>query len=309
MTRSKTPTNVDFPKTVKIATHNGVFHADEVFAIAVLQIYFEQQSKKIKIIRTRDLKLVSKCHMAVDIGGKYDSATNQFDHHQKNKPTGRKNLIPYASFGLIWKHFGRKIVSNKKVHEKVENKLVLPIDALDNGVAISEPKFAGLREFGVTQSLSALGVAYKDGNLDLAFQKALEFAKLIISGEIIKAESKVKDEKAVTSEIVRQMEPEILILEKYYSWDSVVSKYKKIKLVIFPDSFSNNWCIQVAKDDPDKFDSDRISFPSTWRGLFDRELANISGTTDSVFCHAGGFFAVARSKESAIELASKTITQ
>lgn len=126
-------------KKVTIATHDGIFHADEVFALAVLKLYFEQEKKNVQIIRTRDLEQIYQADMAVDVGGEYSKARNKFDHHQKQKPTGRKNGIPYASFGLIWKHFGKKITSNKKLWEAIERKLVTPVDALDNGVNLSTP--------------------------------------------------------------------------------------------------------------------------------------------------------------------------
>ena len=70
-------------KIVKIATHDGVFHADEVFALAVLKLYFEKEHKQIEIIRTRDLERISSCDIAVDVGGKYSHKEQVYDHHQK----------------------------------------------------------------------------------------------------------------------------------------------------------------------------------------------------------------------------------
>jgi len=71
---------------VKIATHSGFFHADEVFAIAVLKLYFQKQSKDIEVVRTRNLETIASCDIAVDVGGGYDPDKDTYDHHQKEKP-------------------------------------------------------------------------------------------------------------------------------------------------------------------------------------------------------------------------------
>ena len=48
-------------------------------------------------------------------------------------------------------------------------------------------------------------------------------------------------------------------------------------------------------------------FPKSWSGKRGEELAEITGVKDAVFCHNDIFFAVAKSKEGAIELAKKAI--
>lgn len=294
-------------KKVTIATHDGIFHADEVFALAVLKLYFETEKKEVQIIRTRDLEQIYQADTAVDVGGEYSKLKNRFDHHQKQKPTGRKNGIPYASFGLIWKHFGKKITSNKKVWEAVERKLVTPIDALDNGVNLSTPIYKGINEYTNAYIISAISSAFEKDQSHLAFEKALEFAGLVVIGEIKKAEAKIEGEKLVAEEITKQGKPAVLVLEKYITWEVAVSKCKNIKLVIFPDNDSTRWCIQAARDNLEVFGGDRISFPKGWRGLSNEDLVAVSGITDSVFCHTGGFFAVAKSKTAAAEMAIKTI--
>lgn len=296
-------------KKITIATHDGIFHADEVYAIAVLSLYFAQERQEIEIIRTRDLEKISAANIVVDVGGTYSRAKKRFDHHQKAKPSPRSNGIPYAAFGLIWKSYGKKITTSREVWENVETKLVMGIDALDNGQKISTPLFNGVYEFASSQLFSAIGMAYPDDKIDEAFNKALEFAKLVLLGEIKKSEAKIEGEKTITTEIIKQGEPAVLVLEKYATWSVAVSKFKKIKLVIFPDKFSNNWCIQAAADKVDDFNSDRIHFPKSWRGLLNEDLVLASGVIDSAFCHGGGHFAVVKSKQSAIEMANKVIAE
>ncbi len=296
-----------FMKIVKVATHDGVFHADEVFALAVLKLCMEKEDTKIEIIRTRNMEIISSCDMAVDVGSEYNNVKRKYDHHQIDKPATRKNGIPYASFGLIWKHFGCQLTSNKDVWEAIEQKLVLPIDALDNGVSISVPVFKDIYEFSIAQVISSISMFYSEDQ-DIAFGKAVEFAMMIVVGEIRKAENKIEGEEIVTKEIKNQGEPKMLILDKYISWEVAVSKFKNVKLVIFPDKRPDRWCIQAARDDLEIFNQDRISFPKDWRGLADEELTATSGISGSVFCHTGGFFAVTKTKQSAINFAFKAIS-
>lgn len=292
---------------MKIATHDGVFHADEVFALAVLKLYFEKDDTQVEIVRTRDLSIISKCDVAVDVGGEYDKERMKFDHHQKDKPGKHNNGLPYASFGLVWKDFGDTITSSELVREMVETRLVSPIDAIDSGVSISTPIYDGVYEFGVGQVMSAISAVFGDDESGLAFERALEVARLVILGEIAKAEAKIEGEMKVVEEIQKQKEPDILILDSYVNWEVAVSKCKNIKLVVYPDKESTRWCIQVARDNLEIFGQDRINFPENWRGLSNSELVQVSGVFGSLFCHTAGFFAVANDKESALELAQKTI--
>ncbi len=294
-------------ETIKIVTHDGIFHCDELFALAVLIIYFKKEKKKIEVIRARDTEKIALADIVVDVGGKYDPDKKRFDHHQASVDLVRENGIPYASFGLVWKHYGHKITSSKEVAEKIEQKLVLPVDALDNNIKLSTPITKGLSEYALHQTISAIGMAYGDNKLDKAFKKSLELAVLVLTGEIKRVELKLLGEIMVTNEIIKQGHPEYLVLEKYFAWDNAVSKYKNIKLVIFPDKSSTNWCIQTARDNGEDTVDDRIKFPVEWRGLEKKDLAEVSQIAGSVFCHKGGFFAVVTSKEDAISMAQKVV--
>ena len=74
-----------------IATHNKMFHADEVTAIALLQVFkdFEIEVERI----CHDSKDFSKYDFVIDISKTFDGK-KYFDHHQYK---GGK-----SSAGLIW---------------------------------------------------------------------------------------------------------------------------------------------------------------------------------------------------------------
>jgi uncharacterized UPF0160 family protein len=91
-----------------VVTHNGRFHTDDVFAVAVLELVFEK-SHNIEIIRTRDEKIIKTADIVVDVGGEYNPEKNKFDHHQLGGAGTHDNKIPMASVGLVWKKYGQML--------------------------------------------------------------------------------------------------------------------------------------------------------------------------------------------------------
>src|SRR3989344_7953949 len=91
---------------IKVITHNGDFHADDVFAMASLMLLHKN---KIEIMRTRDEAIINKgANYVIDVGGIYDDERNIFDHHQSGGAGERSSGIPYASFGLLWSTKGQR---------------------------------------------------------------------------------------------------------------------------------------------------------------------------------------------------------
>ena len=96
----------------KLVTHDGSFHADDVFACASLLLLLEKKGKKFEIIRTRDEEMLKKGDYVFDIGRVYDANKNRFDHHQSNFKEKRKNSIPFSSFGLESENLGSVVLDN-----------------------------------------------------------------------------------------------------------------------------------------------------------------------------------------------------
>lgn len=95
----------------KIGTHNGRFHADEVFAVMMLK-NFTESFREAEIVRTRDPKLLATLDIVVDVGAVYDPATLRFDHHQKTftETFSEEFSTKLSSCGLIYRHFGMEIL-------------------------------------------------------------------------------------------------------------------------------------------------------------------------------------------------------
>ena len=72
-------------------------NADDVFSVAALKYIYPS----FKLIRTRDMELISKADVVIDVGGEHNPETGRFDHHQRGGAGARENGIPFSSFGLI----------------------------------------------------------------------------------------------------------------------------------------------------------------------------------------------------------------
>lgn len=293
--------------TIKIATHSGFYHADELFAIAALIANLQKEGKQVEIVRTRDIDVAFACDYCVDVGREYDPSKNHYDHHQVDDSLIRNNNIPYAAFGLIWKHFGRKLVSSDEIFDIIEQKLVQPIDAMDNAVTLSTRNFDGVNEYNIANAIYAISQSHGIQNLDKSFYDCLLICEQILSGEIKQAEEKHQSRLAVVAEINKQNTPTILILEKYHAWKDVVMEHPEIKFVMYPDVNTSNWYLQPAKNTKDDFGGYRVNFPASWLGKEHHDLVKASGVDEAVFCHKSGYLAVAKSKQAAISMAQKVL--
>lgn len=95
---------------MRIGTHNGVFHADEALAIAMLQRVFPVT----EIIRTRDVSVLKTLDLLCDVGAEFDASRLRFDHHQRGFQTyfgDRRNTV-LSSAGLIYSFYGQKAIES-----------------------------------------------------------------------------------------------------------------------------------------------------------------------------------------------------
>jgi len=102
-----------------MVTHDGSFHADEVFSTVILQELYPEY----EIVRTRDQKIIDSGFLVYDIGGIYNPQQNRFDHHMKDGPK-RENNHPYSSFGLIWKFYGQRYLAAIGIETQEERNFI-----------------------------------------------------------------------------------------------------------------------------------------------------------------------------------------
>ena len=100
-------------------THGGVFHADDVFATALLKLLNPEYTWQRGDVVPPDFDGI-----IYDIGG------GAFDHHQEGARV-RENGIPFAAFGLVWEKYGSLFLNSKNA-AAFDEEFVQVIDLTDN---------------------------------------------------------------------------------------------------------------------------------------------------------------------------------
>ncbi len=283
-------------KNTTVVTHNGIFHADDVFSIAALKHVFPSCN----LVRSRDSGVIAKADIVVDVGGVYDAPAGRFDHHQRGGAGARKNGIPYSSFGLIWKKYGVQIChGGKNVAKAVDSGLVSAIDAIDCGY------IDGVAEgISLSQAISAFNPSWEeDDDIDQCFDEAVHFASRLLERFIASAAGGVRAKEIVAKAVEKAEDPRVIVLEKFTPWKRTVHAMSEDALYMVYPSQTGQWRIQSVPIEPGSFEN-RKSLPASWGGLSDNELQSVTGIDDAMFCHNGLFIAGAESFESVMKMAS-----
>jgi len=297
-----------------IVTHSGKFHADDAWAVAVLNVLYPDA----QIVRTRDQAIIDTADFAVDVGGVYDPATGRFDHHQKGFEVARQSGVPYASAGLVWREYGARCVSAlalahtgqalsddkaREVAYGIDADVVQYLDMSDVGMAKSAPG-----GYGLSAVVSGFNTNWMDEDR-LGYGAAAEEYRL---GQFRRAMALLADVmvNAVRYRVgallalaqVRQAEVledgKLLFLKNgALPWTQVVRK--EMPKVLFVISYSigeQRHILHTVPVSAESFDA-RADLPEAWAGLRDADLAAVTGVPDAGFCHNGRFIASAKSYE------------
>lgn len=309
---------------VKIYTHDGKFHTDDVFAVAVIQMVLDQQQRRYEIIRTRDETTLDRAQeradrgedvFVVDVGGVHDAEHNQFDHHQVGGAGKRENGIEYASFGLVWQQYGARLCGNNNETAIIVDEIFgQQIDGPDNGIEL----FQVHDDYGVgpITMYEIIEDYYRQSSVDdpvgqfSDFIQAVTWAKQILPRIIARAE-RVLAMRQRAGQIYSQSEDRRIMISDDYVGRNYFVRYEETQLVVSPRTANLNgdWSVAVIPTEPNGVRG-RVTFPKTWWGLRDEELQEVSGVSGAKFCHrSGDFICVANSKRSAVEMAQKTVSE
>lgn len=309
---------------LSVATHSGVFHADEVFACAVLTLFYKQTRPDrdwlaLCFLRTRDPEIIEEADFAVDVGGIYDPENGRYDHHQKGRAGARPNGVFYSSFGLVWKDYGSHVVQAilkdeakpDTVARMVDEDLVTTIDASDNGQALvvgGERPFGEVRRPSVSSMISMLNPQWYQADQDrnAAFHRAVGIATDILCGAVREAAGRVRATDLVDAAVQRSKGGLVVTFHRWVPWQETLGpKAPNALYVVFP-SEEGTWMVQGVPNTPGSFDQ-RLPLPERWAGLRDAEFAAESGVPDAVFAHPGCFICGARTLEGAMRLAKAAL--
>ncbi len=220
--------NLKITKNIKeanLVTHTSTFHPDDVFSTMFLSKIVENPV----VCRTAESKDAKEDAIIYDVG------FGRFDHHGPN-PLKRSNGLTYCSFGLLWDFYGREYLKKQnpidveKLWQAVDEKLVMQIDGIDNGVfpKINAPYYLS----DLDKIIDLFNKAWNEEvDNDDNFLMAVEVAKKIFDRFIVKENALLLANVRVEEQI-NKVEDGILILDNYYPyvdamWSSTNPKAKK----------------------------------------------------------------------------------
>lgn len=312
---------------LKVVTHDGNFHADEVMAIAIIKAAYPDNN--VKVIRTRDPKVIETAELVVDVGGVYDTKNGRFDHHQKGGvQINGKNM---ASAGLVWNEFGHMVVKNwinktiedwseysveavdalrtikamdiTRIVDKIYKSLISDIDAVDTGDRIPNKG-----EFSVSHLVNRFATPVLPKGIDFDydqwqnqnFDDAVQACLSLLGRELRHACYTYLTDKEVRS-YANEVRNGIVIMDRFVPWQNVINENDSARILrlVFPDN-NGSWRLMKTPWSSD--------LPKEWWGLQDKELAEITELEDSIFCHNNGFIAGFKTREAAIIAADMSLT-
>jgi uncharacterized UPF0160 family protein len=306
--------NLTRKKNKKLVTHNGAFHADDVFACATISLILQKKDEIFEIIRTRDEKIIKEGDYVFDVGGIYDPEINRYDHHQRGGAGERENKIPFSSLGLVWKKFGKELCGSEEIANRVDKRLIQQIDANDNGLDISIPTIPDVIPYGIYDVIFTFHPNYKEinSNFNEAFLKAVNFARELLLKEIEEA----KDQAHIHEYLVKKIEekrknPELIVLDEYFPREKIWFEFVNYPDILFLVGPRNNkkdeWKLISLPKNAGSFEF-RKSLPESWAGLKNEELQKNTGVSDAIFVHRALFLAITKSKEGALKLAELALS-
>jgi uncharacterized UPF0160 family protein len=307
-----------------IATHSGKFHADDAWAVAVLNILFPD----CELIRTRDQAVIDAADFAVDVGGIWDPASGRFDHHQKGFSGARPSGVPYASAGLVWREYGARCVaalaaahtgqslsedSAQNFAYAIDTDIVQYLDLSDVGAAKNAPG-----GYGLSAVVSGFNPNWLDeqrmgyGQEADAYRLAQFRNAMALLTDVMINAVKYRVGAMLALEQVRQSEQRedgklLMLKNSALPWASVVRKeMPKVLFVISHNLAEQRYMIHTVPVSADSFKA-RADLPLAWAGLRDAELAAVTGVADAGFCHNGRFIAAAKSFEGISAMATQAL--
>jgi uncharacterized UPF0160 family protein len=307
-----------------IATHSGKFHADDVWAVAVLDLIFPGS----ELVRTRDAKVIEAADFAVDVGGIWDPDSGRFDHHQKGFQGARPSGVVYASAGLVWKTYGPRCVSllaeqrtgcnltpeqAREIASAIDGDLVQYLDMSDTGAAKNAPGGYGLSAVvsgfnpGWLDEQAAGSAQAADALRLTRFRRAMEvIADIIGNGVAYRVGAMLAVQQVRQSE--RLEGGRVLFLENAaLPWAGIVRNEMPDVLFVISHSLADQrYMIHTVPTSSETFDA-RKDLPTSWAGLQGEGLATATGVPDAVFCHNNLFIAACKSYDGIREMARQAL--
>ncbi len=256
--------------TLNIATHNKIFHADEVTAVALLRLFTDDEIIVHRI--DHDTEDFTPYDMVIDISKKFDG-DKYFDHHQ-NK--GGK-----SSAGLIWEYLGFE-----EDYPKI-SKLIKLVDDNDVGIQKAKPfEYSNLLKCFNSSKINS-------PEQNIQFEKAVDFSMTVLNSMAEFAESLHAAKDIIRDSFMFDNNPKILELSIFTPhWGTYVNAKEtpNIQAVVWEDKEDNNWKVRI---------------PAKRLGSFDLHGKELTQDDSMKFVHSSGHFGIAKDEATMIEYLEK----
>jgi uncharacterized UPF0160 family protein len=304
------------PRPFLVATHDGAFHADDVFGVAIVKraLRLEDPRRPVSVIRTRDKDLLAGADIVLDVGGVFDGES-RFDHHQPEGAGARRDGVPYAAAGLAWQRFGHQILRASLLPDaseqtvalafrRVDRSLIRQIDATDNGITLGHQ--VGLSMSDVVSHMAPTWLEDRSAAaLDARFADAVALAGLVLDNLC-----RVSASRTLAQDVVRRAASgagAIVVLEhEGIPWhETIITEFPDALFVLYPAT-GGGWRVRAIPVALGSF-VPRRQLPAHWAGLDGTQLTELTGIPGCVFAHRGRFLAGNETLEGARRLAELAI--
>jgi len=100
---------------------------------------------------------------------------------------------------------------------------------------------------------------------DEMFLKCVEFAKIVLTREIIQAEDAFGAEEAINSIYQNTKDKRIIVLDKHYSFEHIFDDFPELLFIIYPREADGFWGIRTIGENSKTF-VNRKNFQNLGRG-------------------------------------------
>ncbi|CAM9477540.1 unnamed protein product [Ectocarpus fasciculatus] len=321
-----------------IGTHDGSFHCDEALAVSMLRALPEY--KEAHVLRSRKPDELEACDIVVDVGAVYNAEKLRFDHHQREfAGTFEGYNTKLSSAGLVYKHFGRRVIQSILAsagdetvpdsfvdicYDKIYKNFMEHIDAIDNGVSVADGELKYRISSTLSNRVGSLNPSWNEPQtpavFDERFRDAMmltfsEFASHVVDLWKVWWPARVFVQQAFDARHTVHPSGKIMVLEQFCPWKDHLFEIEyevrhhqdagEILYVLYADS-GGSWRIQAVPVDPTSFNS-RKKLPEVWCGLRDEVLSEKISFPGAIFIHASGFIGGHKSYEGALHIATQVL--
>jgi uncharacterized UPF0160 family protein len=300
---------------IRIVTHDGPFHSDEVLSVAILTKIFKNH----QVIRTRDKTVIDLADIVVDVGSVYNHQLRRYDHHMTNPPMDARGHL-FSSAGLVWYHYhshylrsigipktidieGVFVELEYLVEKIIRNRWIIPIDRGDNGFHSGPTP--------ISELVSAMSPIDPEKSRDKFNKQFLEAVSMvshlferacfhIVDSVITKVKVNTCDKELYFDDRVVCVNVEV----KDFSYFSNIDSHFVVYPVIDHNDGETYFNIRPIYNSVTK--EYKTPFPTSICGISPEEIEE-KGFQDITFIHHSGFMDKARSKEAAIEFCGKML--